>query len=89
LWISSLVKRRRRRRMRSNSVTHIAEVHLNFNDYDDGTLSIKCPECNAAATGRCLAPKPGGMGGMVYLPAPHRNRVLVAHGRGPESIWVG
>lgn len=68
-------------------MNYIAEVRLNFDDYDMETLAIKCPDCNAAVTGKCLAPKPGGMGGMIYLPAPHRNRVLLAHQREPESIW--
>jgi hypothetical protein len=63
------------------------DLHLDFDNYDDETLSIQCPECNAAVSGKCLAPKPGGMGGMVYLPAPHRNRVLAAHRKEQESIW--
>jgi hypothetical protein len=63
------------------------DLHLDFDNYDDETLSIQCPECNAAVSGKCLAPKPGGMGGMVYLPAPHRSRVLAAHRKEQESIW--
>jgi hypothetical protein len=64
----------------------IHEVEIGFDDYDEQTLSIVCPDCRAAITARCLADKPGGMGGKVFLPAPHRNRVVAAH-KEPESIW--
>jgi len=66
---------------------YISEVTMNFDSYDPETLAIQCPECNAAANGRCLTPKPGGMGGMVWMDAPHRSRVLKAHGSPSESIW--
>lgn len=69
------------------STNYIAEIQLNFDDYDEKTLSIKCPECNAAASGKCLEPKSGGMGGRLWLPAPHRSRLLAAHGREVEDIW--
>jgi hypothetical protein len=65
----------------------VCEVAASFDDYDPETLSIKCPECHAAATAKCLGPKPGGMGGATWLPAPHRARVLAAHDRQEDSIW--
>jgi hypothetical protein len=68
-------------------MTYLEEVPMSFDDYDEETLAITCPDCNAAVTGKCLTPKPGGMGGLMYLPSPHRNRVLAGHGKVPAYIW--
>jgi hypothetical protein len=57
------------------------------NDYDEEILAIPCPECGAAASAKCLGPKPGGMGGRMWLPSPHPSRVLAAHDREQGSIW--
>ena len=67
----------------------IYEASVDFDDYDEETLATKCTECNAAVGGKCLAPKQGGMGGMIWLKSPHRSRVLAAHERKEESIWGG
>jgi hypothetical protein len=50
---------------------------MNFDVYDEETLSITCPVCCAAETGRCLEHSNRGLD---YLAAPHRKRVLKAHG---------
>jgi hypothetical protein len=65
----------------------ISEEVLRFDEYDDLTLSIKCPECNAAVGGKCLKPKTGGYGGQAWMKEPHRARVLAAHGKPPDTIW--
>ena len=66
---------------------YITDIVMDFDYYDEETLAVTCPECQAAAGARCLEPKPGGMGGSMWMPAPHRNRVLAAHRREQESIW--
>jgi hypothetical protein len=70
-------------------VGYIQKVSMNYDNYDEETLSVVCPDCRAAIGAKCLGPKSGGMGGMVWLSSPHRNRVLAAHGREQESIWGG
>jgi hypothetical protein len=54
---------------------------IDFNAYDEETLSITCPVCCAAETGRCLQHS---IRGLDYLPAPHRERVLKGHGISEE-----
>jgi len=51
---------------------------INYEEYDDETLSVVCPECRAAVSGECLIKKP--TGGMQYSTVPHRARVDLAHG---------
>ena len=58
---------------------------IDFTRYDDQTLSITCPVCCAAETGRCLQHKR--TGGMEYLEQPHRERVLRGHGKTETDIW--
>jgi hypothetical protein len=62
---------------------------MNLDDYDEETLAVICPECCAAVTAKCLERKPGGMGGMIWIDAPHRARVLKAHGKTEDSIRGG
>jgi hypothetical protein len=45
-------------------------------EYDELTLSVVCPVCNAAITGRCLRKK---ICGMEYMNQPHRERYELAH----------
>lgn len=45
-------------------------------DYTAEILSIVCPECCAAITGKCLVRRPSG--GMEYRKSPHMARVLAA-----------
>lgn len=41
-------------------------------------LSIRCPKCSAAPTGKCLENKRQGIGGMQYIENPHVERVKAA-----------
>jgi hypothetical protein len=63
------------------------EEPIRFDLYDERTLSVVCPECSAAQTGRCLEPKVGGWGGWRYMDEPHHARVLLGHGMKAESAF--
>jgi hypothetical protein len=45
-------------------------------EYDIQTLSVVCPVCKAAITGRCLQSK---LCGMEYMNEPHEARCKLAH----------